>query len=63
VPTPHRHGSHAAVSIWLNAGMPSTLVAEWAGHGVGVLHQIYAKCLAGQEEMDRRRIDTTLREK
>lgn len=53
---------HAAVSTWLNAGVPSTQVAEWAGHGVGVLHQIYAKCLAGQEEMARRRIDATLRD-
>lgn len=52
---------HAAVSTWLNAGVPSTQVAEWAGHGVGVLHQIYAKCLTGQEEMARQRIDATLR--
>ncbi|GAA1167668.1 tyrosine-type recombinase/integrase [Pseudonocardia alaniniphila] len=31
---------HAAVSTWLNAGVPSTQVAAWAGHSVGVLHQI-----------------------
>lgn len=53
---------HAAVSTWLNAGVPATQVAEWAGHSVAVLLQIYAKCLAGQEEMARRRIDATLRE-
>lgn len=41
---------HAAVSTWLNAGVPSTQVAEWAGHSVAVLHQIYAKCIGGQEE-------------
>lgn len=51
---------HAAVSTWLNAGVPSTQVAEWAGHSVGVLHQIYAKCIAGQEESARRRIDAAL---
>lgn len=52
---------HAAVSTWLNAGVASTQGAEWAGHGVGVLHQIYAKCLAGQEELARERIAATLR--
>jgi len=30
---------HAAVWTWLNAGVPSTQVAEWAGHSVTVLHQ------------------------
>lgn len=53
---------HAAVSTWLNAGVPPTQVAEWAGHSVAVLLQVYAKCLAGQEEIARRRIDSTLRE-
>jgi integrase len=52
---------HAAVSTWLNAGVPATQVAEWAGHSVAVLLQIYAKCLAGQEELARARIDATLR--
>jgi integrase len=51
---------HAAVSTWLNAGVPSTQVAEWAGHSVGVLHQIYAKCIAGQEEAARQRIAAVL---
>jgi integrase len=32
---------HAAVSTWLNAGVPSIRVAEWAGHSVAVLLQIY----------------------
>jgi integrase len=26
---------HAAVSTWLNAGVPAAQVAEWAGHSVG----------------------------
>jgi integrase len=38
---------HAAVSIWLNAGIPAADVAEWAGHSVEVLLKIYAKCLDG----------------
>jgi integrase len=53
---------HAAVSTWLNAGVSATQIAEWAGHSVAVLLQIYAKCLAGQEEIARKRIDATLRE-
>lgn len=53
---------HACVSTWLGSGVPSTQVAEWAGHSVAVLHQIYAKCLAGQEDMARRRIEETLRQ-
>ncbi|MFC4945674.1 tyrosine-type recombinase/integrase [Pseudonocardia sp. GCM10023141] len=53
---------HAAVSTWLGAGVPPTQVAEWAGHSVAVLLQIYAKCLSGQEDAARRRIDAALRE-
>ncbi|GAB2763927.1 hypothetical protein GCM10027174_45710 [Salinifilum aidingensis] len=51
---------HAAVSGWLSAGVPATQVAEWAGHSVQVLLQIYAKCLAGQEEAARSRIANVL---
>jgi integrase len=36
---------HAAVSTWLNGGVPPTTVAEWAGHSVEVLLRIYAKSL------------------
>ncbi len=53
---------HAAVSTWLNAGVPSTQVAEWAGHSVAVLLQIYAKCIAGQQDAARRRIAAALGE-
>ena len=51
---------HAAVSTWLNAGVPSTQVAEWAGRSVAVLLQIYAKCIVGQEDAARRRIAAAL---
>lgn len=39
---------HAAVSLWLNGGVPATEVAERAGHSVDVLLRVYAKCLDGQ---------------
>jgi integrase len=51
---------HAAVSTWLNAGVPPTQVAEWAGHSVNVHLRVYAKCVHGQEELARRRIHAAL---
>jgi integrase len=48
---------HAAVSTWLNAGVPAPQVAAWAGHSVHVLLKVYAKCIDGQEEAARRRIE------
>ena len=51
---------HAGVSLLLNAGVPATQVAEWAGHGVHVLLKVYAKCIYGQDEAARRRIETAL---
>jgi integrase len=47
---------HAAVSTWLNGGVPPTQVAEWAGHAVEILLKIYAKCLDGGSELLRQRI-------
>jgi integrase len=52
---------HACVSTWLNAGVPATKVAEWAGHSVEVLMRVYAKCIFGQEEAARQRIEAALR--
>jgi integrase len=51
---------HAAVSTWLNGGVPATTVAEWAGHSVAVLLEVYAKCLDGQEESARRSVTAAL---
>ena len=51
---------HAAVSIWLDGGVPATDVAEWARHSVQVLHRIYAKCIDGGEAMLRRRVQAAL---
>lgn len=56
------HLRHAAVSTWLNAGVPAPQVAEWAGHSVHVLMRVYAKCVYGQEEAARRRIEAALRQ-
>ena len=55
-----RHGRHAAVSLWLNAGVPATQVAEWAGHSVNVLLRVYATCIVGQDEAARHRIQAML---
>lgn len=54
------HLRHACVSTWLNGGVAPTQVAEWAGHSVAVLLQIYAKCIAGQEDQARQRIESAL---
>jgi integrase len=51
---------HAAVSTWLNGGVPPTTVAEWAGHSVEVLLKIYAKCLDGTDAAIQRRVQDAL---
>ncbi|MGI8817450.1 MAG: hypothetical protein ACR2G2_19795 [Pseudonocardia sp.] len=51
---------HAAVSTWLNGGIPPTAVAEWAGHSVEVLLKIYAKCLDGSDAALRCRVEAAL---
>ncbi|WP_152364916.1 tyrosine-type recombinase/integrase [Microlunatus speluncae] len=51
---------HAAVSTWLNSGIGPTQVAEWAGHSVDVLLKIYAKCIDGDLDSNRRRIEAAL---
>jgi site-specific recombinase XerC len=54
---------HAAVSTWLNAGVPAPQVAEWAGHSVDVLLRVYAKCISGQQGEAKRRIEEATRPK
>lgn len=51
---------HAAVSLWLNAGVPATEVAERAGHSVEVLLRVYAKCLDEGEGVANNRIAAAL---
>jgi integrase len=53
---------HAAVSTWLNGGVPPADVAEWAGHSVEILLKIYAKCLDGGTDLLRRRVERALAE-
>jgi integrase len=51
---------HAAVSLWLNSGVPTTEVARRAGHGVAVLLKIYAHCIDGQADAANQRITDAL---
>ncbi|HEY8480974.1 MAG TPA: tyrosine-type recombinase/integrase [Spirillospora sp.] len=51
---------HAAVSLWLNAGVHAPEAAERAGHGVDVMLRVYAKCIDGQREVANRRIEHAL---
>jgi integrase len=51
---------HAAVSLWLNVGVPATQVAGWAGHSVNVLLRVYAKCIYGQDEAAKQRVQAAL---
>ncbi|GIH12468.1 integrase [Rugosimonospora africana] len=51
---------HAALSLWLNAGVQATDAAERAGNSVDVLLKVYAKCLDGQEATINRRIEAAL---
>jgi integrase len=51
---------HAAVSTWLNTGVAPTQAAEWAGHSVNALLRVYAKCVYGQDEVARIRIEAAL---
>ena len=51
---------HAAVSLWLNSGVPATEVARRAGHGVAVLLKIYAHCIDGQSDTANKRITDAL---
>ncbi|MER5322518.1 tyrosine-type recombinase/integrase [Streptosporangium roseum] len=51
---------HAAVSLWLNAGVSAPDVAERAGHSVDVLLRVYAKCLDGHKDVANKRINDAL---
>jgi integrase len=51
---------HAAVSLWLNSGVPATEVARRAGHSVAVLLKVYAHCIDGQDTTVNKRIADAL---
>ena len=44
------------------SGVPETELAEWAGHGLNVLLEVYASCIDGQDEAAKRRIELALRD-
>ena len=48
---------HAAVSLWLSAGVSPLRVAERAGHSVEVLLRVYAKCLDDGDNIANTRTD------
>jgi integrase len=51
---------HAAVSLWLNAGVPAPTVARRAGHSVEVLLRVYAACIDGEDGIANARISDAL---
>lgn len=51
---------HAAVSLWLNAGVPAPTVARRAGHSVDVLLRVYANCIDGDDGIANGRISDVL---
>ncbi|GAA3473691.1 tyrosine-type recombinase/integrase [Nonomuraea roseola] len=53
---------HAALSLWLNAGVPAAEVALRAGNSVEILNRVYAKCLDGQRETINGKINNALEE-
>lgn len=51
---------HSGVTWRLNSGVPAAEVAQWAGHSVEMLMRIYARCVAGLEDVWIARMDKTL---
>jgi integrase len=52
---------HSGITWRLNAGVPPTEIAAWAGHSVEMLLRVYARCVAGMEDVWISRMDATLR--
>ena len=52
---------HSGVTWRLNSGVPATEIAAWAGHSVEMLMRVYARCIAGMEDVWITRMDATLR--
>ena len=51
---------HAALTTWLNAGIPPAEVAKRAGNSVEILLRRYAGCLDNQAESVNRRTEKAL---
>ena len=54
------HGRRAGARRALIGGVPPTQITEWAGHSVAVLLRVYAKCIAGQDDIAREQISRAL---
>lgn len=52
---------HSGITWRLNSGIPATEIAAWAGHSVEMLMRVYARCVAGMEDVWIARMDATLR--
>lgn len=51
---------HACVTSWLNATGDPAQVAAWAGHSPNVLLRVYVRCVAGRDEVAKRRVAEAL---
>lgn len=51
---------HACVTGWLNATGDPAQVAAWAGHSPNVLLRVYVRCVAGRDELAKRRVAEAL---
>ena len=52
---------HSGITWRLNSGVPATEIAAWAGHSVEMLMRVYARCVAGLEDLWIARMDARLR--
>ena len=52
---------HSGITWRLNSGVPATEIAAWAGHSVEVLMRVYARCVAGLEDVWTARMEASLR--
>jgi hypothetical protein len=52
---------HSGITWRLNSGVPPTEIAAWAGHSVEMLLRVYARCVAGLEDLWIARMEATLR--
>jgi integrase len=52
---------HSGITWRLNSGVPPTEIAAWAGHSVEMLLRVYARCVAGLEDVWISRMEAALR--
>jgi hypothetical protein len=57
----HNDLRHSGITWRLNSGVPATEIAAWAGHSVEMLMRVYARCVAGMEDVWIARMEATLR--